>query len=628
MPAAALAGAAVATAVSCRCCRPSDGSRAGRGLEPIEAVEVGERHLRRRALRRGGTAAGTARSSSRRGRRRPRRGAAVPLIRAAAPPAPRAPARCRRARDRGRDRETARASRRGWPTRRRRRSSNRAPGAATARRARPARGRRARRRRVRYRSGAGQTCGMDGGVTEETGWIIRPTATARQHAACATTMRMAIIECVPNVSEGRRPDVVRAIVDAVAATPGCPPARLVVRRVAQPSVSSRSPATPRRCKTAVLTLFERSLEAIDLRQHQGEHPRLGAVDVVPFVPIEGVTMADCVQLARETGAGRGRPLRRAGLSLRGGGVDARAAQPRGHPARRVRRAGREDGATGMAARLRARGPARERAAPPSSARACRSSPTTSTSATDRLDVAKKIAAAIRFSSGGLRFVKAMGIALEDRGIVQVSMNLTNYEKTPIFRVFEIVRREAARYGVTVLESEIVGLVPSAALVVRRPVVPAARGLHAATRCSNTACASTARGRRRPAEVARSGRSRTAPTRRPRRRPASPASALRAGAMPNARIFRYRLLRSTPSASAVRDMLPCCAASTRRMYCCSKRSRAVWSGSTSPPVAAGTWGVTTSRLRNATSLSPMVSPGTMIIRRSITFRSSRTFPGHG
>ena len=84
-------------------------------------------------------------------------------------------------------------------------------------------------------------------------------------------------------------------------------------------------------------------------------------------------------------------------------------------------------------------------------------------ATDRLDVAKKIAAAIRMSSGGYRFVKAMGIALEDRGIVQVSMNLTNYEKTPIFRVFETVKREAARYGVSVLESEIVGLVPSAAL---------------------------------------------------------------------------------------------------------------------------------------------------------------------
>ena len=83
--------------------------------------------------------------------------------------------------------------------------------------------------------------------------------------------------------------------------------------------------------------------------------------------------------------------------------------------------------------------------------------------TDRLDVAKKIAAAIRHSSGGLRYVKAAGFTLEDRGIVQVSMNLTNYEKTPIFRVFETVKREAERYGVSILESEIVGLVPSAAL---------------------------------------------------------------------------------------------------------------------------------------------------------------------
>jgi glutamate formiminotransferase len=85
-------------------------------------------------------------------------------------------------------------------------------------------------------------------------------------------------------------------------------------------------------------------------------------------------------------------------------------------------------------------------------------------ATDRLDVAKKIASGIRMSSGGFRFVKAMGLKLDGRDIVQVSMNLTNFEKTPIYRVFEVVKREAARYGVNVLESEIVGLVPSAALV--------------------------------------------------------------------------------------------------------------------------------------------------------------------
>ena len=92
--------------------------------------------------------------------------------------------------------------------------------------------------------------------------------------------------------------------------------------------------------------------------------------------------------------------------------------------------------------------------------------------TDRLDVAKKIAAAIRHSSGGLRYVKAAGFVLEDRGIVQVSMNLTNYEKTPIFRVFETVKREAERYGVSILESEIVGLVPAAALNVCAEYLPA------------------------------------------------------------------------------------------------------------------------------------------------------------
>ena len=135
----------------------------------------------------------------------------------------------------------------------------------------------------------------------ENRWIIRPTATGRQHAGCATRMRMAIIECVPNVSEGRRPEVVRAIVDAVADDPGRPPARLVVRRITQPF---RDHARWRRWAAAGSrpdAVRRAASRAIDLRQHQGEHPRMGAVDVVPFVPIEGVTMADCAQLARETG---------------------------------------------------------------------------------------------------------------------------------------------------------------------------------------------------------------------------------------------------------------------------------------------------------------------------------------
>ncbi len=166
-------------------------------------------------------------------------------------------------------------------------------------------------------------------------------------------------------------------------------------------------------------------------------------------------------------------------------------------------------------------------------------------ATDRIDVAKKIAAAIRHSSGGFRYVKAAGFTLEDRGIVQVSMNLTNYQKTPIFRVFELVKREAARYGVAVLESEVVGLIPSAALV------SAAEYFLQLERFSGDQILENklkAESRAEPQTLSASFSS----------------SSFRTGAIPNARILRYKLLRSTPRASAVRDMLPPCAARVRRM----------------------------------------------------------------
>jgi len=271
-----------------------------------------------------------------------------------------------------------------------------------------------------------------------------------------------VIECVPNISEGRRPEVVAAIVDAIRGTPSV---RLL--DFSSDVDHNRSVITlagdAAGLKSAVLAMFEAAVAAIDLRTHKGEHPRVGAVDVVPFVPIEGVTMAECVQLAQETAgavAERFRipvflyeeastnPARKNLEDIRRGEFEGLAAKmaspgwapdfgpPAPHPAA---------GATVMGARM----------------------PLIAYNinlATDRLDVAKKIAAAVRYSSGGFRFVKAMGVALEDRGIVQVSMNLTNYEKTPILRVFDAVKQEAARYGVNVLESEIVGLVPAAALV--------------------------------------------------------------------------------------------------------------------------------------------------------------------
>jgi len=273
---------------------------------------------------------------------------------------------------------------------------------------------------------------------------------------------MAIIECVPNVSEGRRLEVVRAIVDAVAATPG-------VHLLDSTSDASHNrsvitlagEAGP--LKAAVLTLFAASLEAIDLRQHQGEHPRMGAVDVVPFVPIEGVTMSDCAQLAREAGEA---------VAERFGVPVFLYEEAASAPARRNLEDIRRGEFEGLAVKMQQPewrpdfGPAAPHPSGGASAVGARM-PLIAYNinlATDRLEVARKIAAAVRFSSGGLRFVKAMGIALDDRGIVQVSMNLTNFEKTPISRVFELVTREAARHGVRVLESEIVGLVPSAALV--------------------------------------------------------------------------------------------------------------------------------------------------------------------
>ena len=189
---------------------------------------------------------------------------------------------------------------------------------------------------------------------------------------------------------------------------------------------------------------------------------MGAVDVVPFVPIEGVTMADCVALARKVGTA---------VADRFHVPVFLYEEASSNPARKNLEDIRRGEFEGLAAKMATEGWAPDfgPAVPHPSAGAVvigARMPLIAYNinlATNRLDVAKKIAAAIRHSSGGYRFVKAMGIALEERGIVQVSMNLTNYEKTPIFRVFETVKREAARYGVAVLESEIVGLVPSAAL---------------------------------------------------------------------------------------------------------------------------------------------------------------------
>jgi glutamate formiminotransferase len=273
---------------------------------------------------------------------------------------------------------------------------------------------------------------------------------------------MRIIESIPNVSEGRRPEVIERLVSAVRGVPGV----RLLDHSSDPS-HNRSVITmigdAPALHGAVLALFDAALATIDLRSHRGEHPRVGAVDVVPFVPVEDVTMADCVALARDVAAAvadrfrvpvylyeeaSDNPLRKNLEDIRRGefeGLAAKMASSGWEPDFGPPAPHESAGVSVIGARM------------PLIAYNINLN-------TDRLEVARRIASAIRHSSGGLRYVKAMGVKIEDRNLAQVSINLTNYQKTPMHRVFDLVVREAARYGVNVLESEIIGLVPSAALV--------------------------------------------------------------------------------------------------------------------------------------------------------------------
>ena len=273
---------------------------------------------------------------------------------------------------------------------------------------------------------------------------------------------MGIIECVPNVSEGRRPAVVDALADALREAPGV----RLFDYSADPS-HNRSVFTfvgkAEDLKAAVLALFSRTVELVDMRRHAGQHPRIGAIDVVPFVPIEGVPMDECTELARQVGAAIAdrfaipvylyenaaqAPGRQHLEEIRRGGFEGLAAKMK-HDEWRPDYGPRTPHPTAGASVVGAR--------PPLIAFNVNLD-------TDDLDIARQIARVVRARGGGLRSVKALGLELKDRGIVQVSMNLTNYAETPIHRAFEAVRREAARHGVAVLESEVVGLVPAAGLL--------------------------------------------------------------------------------------------------------------------------------------------------------------------
>lgn len=271
-----------------------------------------------------------------------------------------------------------------------------------------------------------------------------------------------LVECVPNVSEGRDKEAVAVMAEAIRSVPN-----VFLLDVQSDPDHHRSVFTfvgePEAVAEAVFRLFEAALPRIDLRHHRGEHPRMGAVDVVPFVPVRGVKMADCVELAKKVGAeiwrrfhvpvylygeAATRPERADLSEIRKGefeGFFEKIKDPQWapdfgdpvvHPTAGVTAVGAREFLIAFNVNL----------------------------GTSDLRVAKEIAKAVRFSSGGLRYVKALGMELKERGIVQVSMNLTNFRKTPLPRVLELVRREAARFGVPVVGTEIVGLIPEEALV--------------------------------------------------------------------------------------------------------------------------------------------------------------------
>jgi glutamate formiminotransferase len=269
----------------------------------------------------------------------------------------------------------------------------------------------------------------------------------------------ALIECVPNFSEGRDPAKVDAIVQAMKV----PGVYLLDRemdadhnRCVITLVGDREPLME-----GVLRGIGKAAELIDLTKHQGAHPRLGATDVVPFIPIEGATLEDCVEMARHVG---NEVWRRYQIPVFF--YEAAATRPERQNLENVRR-GQFEGVREEIATNPARRPdvGEPRIHPTAGAvivgaRKFLIAYNVFLNSSD-VSIARKVAKTVRFSSGGMRFVKGMGV--EVRGLAQVSMNLTDFEQTPVARVFETVKREAARYGVMPLSSEIVGLIPKKAL---------------------------------------------------------------------------------------------------------------------------------------------------------------------
>lgn len=271
-----------------------------------------------------------------------------------------------------------------------------------------------------------------------------------------------IMECVPNFSEGRDLEKIERIVQPFRAKQGVKLLdysndedhnRLVVTVVGQPEP----------LRDAVLEAVSVAVKEIDLRVHKGQHPRMGAVDVVPFIPVKGCTMEEADRIAHETGAAiaerfnvpvilyeksASAPERQNLAAVRKGefeGMAEKLAKPEWKPDFGAAAPHPTAGVVAVGARM-----------PLVAFNINLNSPD--------LEIAHSIAKKIRFIGGGLRYCKAMGVELSERGITQVSINMTDYTKTALYQAFEMVRYEARRYGVSIVGSEIIGLVPMQALV--------------------------------------------------------------------------------------------------------------------------------------------------------------------
>lgn len=269
-----------------------------------------------------------------------------------------------------------------------------------------------------------------------------------------------MIECIPNFSEGRRPEVVDAIAAAISAVPE---ATLLDQTL--DADHNRSVITfagpPEAVAEAAFQAVRRAAELIDMTQHSGQHPRVGATDVLPFVPLGGATLDQCVALARSVGQRIGDEL---GIPVYL--YEAAATRPERAALPNLRKGeyeGLRDTIATDPARAPDFGPAQLGTAGATIVGARQ--PLIAYNIylhTADVEVAKRIAKAVRGSSGGLRGVRALGMLVEGRA--QVSMNLVDFRTTPIHRVVEMVAREAATYGVLVAESELIGLIPEDALL--------------------------------------------------------------------------------------------------------------------------------------------------------------------